>query len=169
MIFIGGASGTGKTTFLERFVNRHPSFSHARASTILKNHGRPTYLTSAEEFEENQRVLRRFLVDTNLSAKTLLDGHMVVRAGRQLLSVPDSFFDGLRVTAFVFLWTEAWRICARKCKSPEIIEEADIHELQQVEFAHMHAAAARTGRPIECFNSMQVFEIEQALLQYGLA
>lgn len=169
MIFIGGASGTGKTTLLERFVSRHPSFSHARASAILKDHGRPTYVTSAEEFEENQRVLRLSLTDTKLSAKTLLDGHMVVRAGHQLLSVPDSFFDGLPVTAFVFLWTEAWRIAARKRHAPESIEEADIHELQQVEFAHMQAAATRSGRPIKSFNSMQTFEIEHALLQYGLA
>ncbi len=169
MIFIGGASGTGKTTLLERFVSRHPSFSHVRASTILKDHGRPTYLTSAEEFEENQRVLRRYLIDANLSARTLLDGHMVVRTGRQLLSVPDSFFEGLPVTAFVFLWTEAWRISARKGHAQESIEKADIQELQQVELAHMQAVANRIGRPIKTFNSLQVVEIEHTLLQYGLA
>ncbi len=169
MIFIGGASGTGKTTLLERFVSHHPSFSHVRASTILKDHGRPTYQTSAEEFEENQRVLRRYLIDANLSARTLLDGHMVVRTGRQLLGVPDSFFEGLPVTAFVFLWTEAWRISARKGHAQESSEKADIQELQQVELAHMQAAANRVGRPIKTFNSLQVVEIEHTLLQYGLA
>ncbi len=169
MIFVGGASGAGKTTVLEDFTRRHPEFIHLKASKILEAQGCITIDASIEDLEFNQNVLRRHLSTLTILNKTILDGHILIPYQKSLYKVPYSFFVDLPITAFVFLWTENWRITSRKGidLSPTIGEELNVQ--RRTEFLHMQAVAERMGRPVANLNSTQVGEIEKTLLRYGMA
>ncbi|MDW6021651.1 ATP-binding protein [Mesorhizobium sp. BAC0120] len=167
MIFVGGASGTGKTTAIERFVNRHPGFLHLRASSILRNCGRPIQNLSLLELKENQRLLRKGLLRMHLSPTTILDGHMTVPAENTLFQVPASFFEGLALSAFVLLWTEPSQLLQRRGQpiSPQAL--AAIEELQHSERQQMHRVAAHYGCPVEILSSKEDYLLERILLQHG--
>ncbi|WP_081158966.1 AAA family ATPase [Ensifer aridi] len=167
MIFAGGASGTGKTTALERFVARHPDFVHLRASSILRDFWRPTEKPSPPELEENQQTLRNALLAKRLTSKTILDGHLTIPVGDHLFQVPASFFKDLPLRAFVFMQTEPRRLLQRKGIEATADALAMMEMLQRSELQQMRHVAAERGCPIEVVNPQEEDVLERVLLHYG--
>ncbi|MBY5817059.1 AAA family ATPase [Rhizobium leguminosarum] len=169
MIFVGGASGTGKTTAIERFVARHPDFIHLRASKILSDRKRPLQNLSFADLEENQLVLRNALLASNLRSKVILDGHATIPVTGGYYNVPVSFFDQLPLSALIFLWADPKILLQRKGAPVDARDVKVIEELQRVELQQMRFVANRRDCPFDTVNAMEEHMLEKLLLKHGEA
>lgn len=167
MIFIGGASGTGKTTAVETFVARHSDFTHLRASKILSDQKRPLQNLSLADLEENQLALLDALLALDLTSKTILDGHATLPVEGALFNVPASFFDRLPLGALIFLWTDARTLLQRKGIIADAHDIEVIEHLQQVESQQMCRIANRHNCPFDTANAMDEDVLEKILLKHG--
>lgn len=165
MIFVGGASGTGKTTAIERFVARHSDFVHLRASKILSDQKRPLQNLSFVDVEENQIVLRNALLGSNLMSKVILDGHATIPIADAFYNVPVSFFDQLPLSGLIFLWTDPKILLQRKGAAADALEV--IENLQRTECQQMRFVASRRNCPFDAVNATEEHVLEKLLLKRG--
>lgn len=167
MIFVAGLSGVGKTSAIDWFVLRHPEFEHLRASCLLKELGRPLSNLTLQEISENQYELNRLLRGRAISRRTILDGHLVLPTGSGTYRVSTDFFDGIPLTAFVFLWAEPSILLRRR--DAELREDTLrlTEELQKAALNHARSVAVHYGRPIEILNSDDRSDFEEVLLHHG--
>ena len=167
MIFVGGASGTGKTTAIERFVARHSDFIHLRASKILSDQKRPLQNLSFADLEENQLVLRKTLLASNLRSKVILDGHVTIPLAGAFYNVPVSFFDQLPLSALIFLWTDPKILLQRKGATADPHDVKVIEELQRTECQQMQFVASHRNCPFDTVNAIEEHVLEKLLLKRG--
>lgn len=167
MILVAGASGTGKTTMLGRFVSSHPEFIHLRASMILRDLGRPLVDLSHAQLLENQKALQGYLRSLSITSRTILDGHMTIPVGDALFNVPCSFLDGIYLSGMLFIKTNPREILMRKGSFLTSAALGQLTRLQCIEYKHMKNVAAKRDCPFLSLNGADYAEIEQALLQCG--
>ena len=167
MIFVGGISGTVKTTAISQFVTRNAAFSHLRASAILRACGRPIKNLSWIDLEENQRILRSVLLTEKASASTIIDGHLVIPTGGRFFKVTPHFFDGLPIKALVIMQATPATILARKNIMPSSEAINSVIELQELEKNQMFQIGSTYNFAMEVVQSEDWVLLEQLLLQYG--
>ncbi|KQO80087.1 hypothetical protein [Rhizobium sp. Leaf262] len=166
MIFVSGPSGTGKTTALQRFIERNSGFTLLRASSILKVCGRPTHNLTFEELDENQVVLRKWLNRGSFGSATIWDGHTVIPCSEGLFYLPLKFFAGLPIHALIFLQTDPSVLATRAGLNDSCT--AQLAELQDIELVHMREVAESLKCQFAIIPSSNPILLEEALLQYGI-
>lgn len=167
MIFVGGISGTGKTTAISQFVTRNTAFSHLRASAILRACGRPIKNLSWIDLEENQRILRSALLTEKAPVSTIIDGHFVIPTGVRFFKVMPHFFDGLPIKALVVMQAAPSTILARKNIIPSSEAINSVIELQELEKNQMFLIGSTYNFAVEVVQSEELVSLDQVLLQYG--
>jgi adenylate kinase len=110
--FVGGTSGTGKTSLLAAIARRHPHISHLVASRLL---GAASSSISEQErlvvhTTEHASALQSAIVDRLAEtapqchgSSILLDGHYVVPTLGGPFCIPPDIFSAMNVGAFVLL------------------------------------------------------------------
>ncbi|CDZ35846.1 Hypothetical protein NGAL_HAMBI1146_15880 [Neorhizobium galegae bv. officinalis] len=167
MIFVAGASGTGKTTVLERFVSCHPEFIHLKASMILRDLGRPLLDLSKAQLLENQKALQGYLRSVSITSTTILDGHMTIPVGEALFDVPSSFLEGIPLSGMLFMQTNPQEILVRKGSFLTSQALDQLKRLQFAEYEHMKKVAAERDCRFRSLDTANYAEVEEALLQYS--
>ncbi|KSV76441.1 hypothetical protein N185_14900 [Sinorhizobium sp. GW3] len=167
MILVAGASGTGKTTMLGRFVSSHPGFIHLKASMILRDLGRPLIDLSRAQLLENQKALQGYLTSLSITSTTILDGHMTIPVGEALFNVPSSFLDGIHLSGMLFIQTNPQEILMRKGSLLTSGALGQLKRLQSAEYEHMKNVAAERDCPFRSLDAANYAEVEEALLQYS--
>ncbi|MBY5443234.1 AAA family ATPase [Rhizobium leguminosarum] len=164
MIFVGGPSGTGKTTAISRFVGHHPQFHHIKASDVLRQQNRPVENLSPRELEENQVILEKYLRSVAL-AGIIVDGHAVIPTSAGLYHVSSAFFRSVQFRAMIFLWEDPEVVASRKGHpvSGSLIRE--ITSVQSSEASHMQRISRELGIKNFSIRSSAWTEIEDTLLQ----
>jgi adenylate kinase len=168
MIFLAGTSGAGKTTFINRFVERHPEFTHLSVSSVLRSLGRPTNGASVKDLDENQRLIVNFVLKGGYKYKSILDGHMVIPTDNRNYMVPIDVVMQLPISLLIFLREDSGTIANRKDIPNTLANTSSISRVQEIELLHMHKAAIAKGCPLLSIDARQSIEIDRWLLHYGM-
>lgn len=167
MIFVGGASGAGKTTALVNFVTRHPIFTHLRASEILRGMNRPIECPSWSDLEKNQRVLRTALLEFQFSSKVIVDGHITIPVGDTFFQVSASFFEGMPLNAFILMRVSPETLLTRRNIAADKKSIERVQALQKAEHQQMQYIAAKFGCAVELVDAHDENRFERLLLEYS--
>lgn len=121
VVFVGGPSGTGKTTLITSVCALHRESNHVIASELLRDEvahpERPRRFVVAND--EEAAVLQKLLVERFRQVRTaamgnvFLDGHFVVPMATGFYPVPPAIFAALTVEVLVLIESRADEIVKR--------------------------------------------------------
>lgn len=144
MIFVCGASRSGKTHTLALASHLEPQLRVVSASQVLKKLGLPLSELSTSEAIENQQELcaelrRQHVVDDPSAA---LDGHLAIETRQGPLTLPDSIVDALQPAGFAVISATVALICERRSQinAPWSEDQARSYSITEAREARRHGA-----------------------------
>ena len=165
-----GLSQSGKTTLLKDAPLAELGFTHVRASTLLKQNGRPISQLRVNDVERNQLELAttlRGMLSVNRSY-ILLDGHLLIETndGPQLVS--DTSLKSLPLQGIIFAEEDADAVARRRqeSESPLTHSREEIADLMHIEALHARRLARRFGIEIVTINARSTVSLMVALQKF---
>jgi adenylate kinase len=119
--FLFGLSGAGKTRASVAYVARHPDVAYVNAGALLQQAaGRAddrAVLQDAATVLANQRLLPKLLEDRLAkcqSAAVLIDAHLLIDTGKEVVQVPMDVIASMHPSVFVLLEAPPTEILRRR-------------------------------------------------------
>lgn len=138
-----GISGVGKTTFLRR-LSEQLDFQHVTVGSLIAA-ARDTDPKTRDtirhtDLDENQRLLiEGFALARDPNAElVIMDGHVVIDDGVQLLKIPHQVFSALGICNMVHLETEPEQIAANR-----LGDTSRARPVHSIEILSQHQQASR--------------------------
>ena len=154
IVALTGISGVGKTTLLNRLAERL-DFQHVTGGSLIAAtrdaDPRTRDAIRHADLDENQRLLiEGFALIRDPNAKLIImDGHVVIDDGTQLLKIPHQVFSALGISEMVHLEAEPEQIAANRLGDTSRARPAHSIEIlsqhQQLSRAHAIAVAKTLG------------------------
>ncbi|PBB45544.1 hypothetical protein CK222_03450 [Mesorhizobium sp. WSM3866] len=168
MIFVGGLSGSGKTSMIRNLVSRIPEYTHIQASAILRSIDRPIEGLTLDEAIENQAALADWIAKlSNVDRKrAILDGHGILIVDDAPLQVPFEFFNAIGLSRIVLITGEPSLILKNRTWPASLSSPEAIALLQEIEAATLRDVSKKLGVDMHGVNSgdldrlYQVFELK---------
>lgn len=118
MIFIGGLSGSGKSTYCKRKTYQDPTWEHVILSSVLQSKNKQINNLSLLAAKKNQKTLTAWAIKNKkiFTAKTLLDGHFTIETNEPngVCIVPSSFFRAINPRLLILTSSTPQEIIRRK-------------------------------------------------------
>lgn len=146
MYFVGGLSGSGKTSTIERFTREYPKYIHVRASKVLMKIGRPIEELTLGQVLDNQIVLQQYLtgLPAEVQGTSILDGHGIIPSVVPV-RVPLNFFTSVGFHTILCLTDKPSAILARRKWPAGLSSVEAIASLQDEEVSWLQFIATKAG------------------------
>ena len=119
-----------------------------QCSKILEERGRPIRNLTLEEAIENQAVLHRELLSRKLTTSHhILDGHMTIETSSELYTIPDWFFEAMRLEHVICILDAPSSIAMRLRQKGILSPTHAVEAHQRFERDTAMARAASLGCP----------------------
>jgi len=146
-----GLSKSGKTSTIEACDLASTGFIHVRASTLLKDDGRPIASLRASDVFLNQEALVRTLTDAPYRGRDiLLDGHLLIETADGPQLVPDSCLEPLPLGVVILFQAQAEQVAQRRAGTASAILPEEARRLMALEAVQAERVALRRRVPFLC-------------------